>query len=159
MAVYTTKPATVGTTANPDSSGNLIGTHSSALFRIHVWAIDHEYYSPTAEVTGDGHADPVFINNGMAYGRIILTGAMIDDSSGTPWEIGISKLFADNGGPTFNKPALLNVILRFSSAQEITVTLLVERIRLQWRKTGVYVPMSMICRVTNTDMDAAALES
>lgn len=159
MAVYTTKPATVGTTANP--GGSLIGSTGTKFF-MHVWAIDHEYWSPTAEVTGDGHADPIIINNGYIYGRFILTGAMLDDDS-SQLAIGIRNLIQTNNAGTgnlaFNLPALTSVVLRFSSRQEVTVTLIVERIRAQWRKTGVYVPVSMICRMTNTGINAATIES
>lgn len=155
MSNLLAKPGKVGSTVNPGGSTVFIGA-AGTKFKIHVWGVDHDYWSPAAEVTGDGDADPIITTSGYGYGRVVLTGAVMNDGDD---EIGIQNLIKVNDSSvTGNTTAVSGIIFWFTDDMKITLTLIVERIRIQWRKTAAFIPISLICRVTNTDMDADALE-
>lgn len=153
MAVSLSQPATVAATANP--GGSKIGD-SGTLFFLHVWNIEADFWTSVAETTGDGDATPVMRGSGTVYGRIVLNGAMVDAQA-----LGIAKLVAtDNSDITGNTTAVKDVVLRWDSGREITINLLVERIRVgSDRRQGrnVYNPVSLVCHMTNETL--ASLES
>lgn len=148
MATILSKPGTVSSTANP--GGTKIGA-SGTIFYIHVWDIEHDYWSPVQETSGDGDANPVIQNNLKVYGRILLHGAMVASQA-----LGLAKLVdTNNGSIQGNGVAIEGVVLRHDSGREITVNMVVERIRVRHRKNSAYNAVSMICHVTNTDLTAA----
>lgn len=153
MATVLSVPSTVAATANP--GGSKIGA-AGTLFFIHMWDIQADFWTPVAETTGDGDATPVIRPAGVVYGRVVLTGAMVDNQA-----LGIANLVASNNSAiSGNTTAVEGVILRWDSGREITINLTVERIRVGHNRhagRNVYNAVSLVCHMTNETL--AGLES
>lgn len=135
------KPDTIGSSANPPSGSSLI-KQSGGTFVIKMWGVDPHYSTRYEETTGDGDANPVFDHNGQLYGRLRVTGAVVEAV-----EIGIQQLKGSSNPGTF-------IFLRSSDSndgKETTVTGLVTDIRYSWRRGRVYMPITMDLIVTSTD--------
>lgn len=108
-------------------------------FAIHVMDGDFEFYSPLMDSTGDSDATPIFENNRLVYGRFNLRGAMV---SGT-------ALILANLTDTTKNP-VDDFVFTFHSGRVLTVTIIIERIRIRWTKRAALVGVSLLGRMTDT---------
>ena len=137
MAVAKAKPGTVA-----DSIAGGLGTGGSA-FNFAVIDGDFDFWSPLMETTSDNDSVPIWENNRLLYGRFNLRGAMVGGSALT-----LSNL---------NKldPQITDFVFTFFSGRVLTVTIIVERIRIRWRKNAEIVGVALLGRTTDTGPDSA----
>lgn len=141
------KPATTGALVilRPHGSNvsGKIGSSTGATsdFVLKLWASIEDYGSPDEETTGDGDAYPFFENNGLLYGDTVYIGGMMDNAA-----LGLQNIVTAAKNPT--AAAVAHVI---SNTRENLGTYLIRHVRRHWKKTGVYVPVQIICRLHNTN--------
>ncbi len=132
MAVAKAKPGTVA-----DSIAGGLGT-GGTVFDFAVIDGDFDFWSPLKEFTSDADSVPIWENNRLLYGSFNLRGVMVSGSALT-----LSNL---------NKvdPQITNFVFTFHDARVLTVTIIVERIRIRWRKNAEMVGVALLGRTTDT---------
>lgn len=108
-------------------------------FAIHVMDGDFEFFSPLLETTGDSDTTPIFENNGLVYGRFNLRGAMVSDTA-----LVLNNLVTESTNP------VTDFVFTFHSGRVLTVTIIIERIRIRWSKRAQIVGVALLGRMTNT---------
>ena len=119
----TAKPATTAI------GGGDIGLTGSTIY-IKAERIQTDTSTRTANVTGDGDTDAVFVANGLVYVRMSVQGWMESGQS-------TGSLNAIKAG------AELDVVINFSASRTYTGKILVERALMSWTRQSQTIPLSL----------------
>ena len=128
-----------------DAIGGALGDAGSD-FAIHVMDGDFEFFSPLMETTGDSDSTPIFENNGLVYGRFNLRGAMVSDTA-----LKLNNLVVESTNPVTDFTFIFHGTSGSGgSDRNLTVTIIIERIRIRWSKRAQIVGLALTGRMTNT---------
>lgn len=115
--------------------GDKIGP-TGTLFFIKVVTGDFDFWTKVEESSGDGDPAPTFEHNSWLYSQHVLQGWMIASKA-----LGLATMIA-----AANPVAMT---FQWGGTRKLTATVMVERLRVNWHRTGVFVGVSMLLRSTD----------
>jgi hypothetical protein len=149
MAVLTLTPSTVGSNAVISGGGSSAGIGTSTAterFLIKAVSVRTDDWTRVDDVTGDGDSTPVMKHNGLGYARLVISGYMIKSNA-----IGLQNLINTS---TNTSDGAVPLVFQLSADRQQTRTVMVERIRVNWRHDASYAGVSLIVRQTQTTLSA-----
>ena len=126
-------------------SGGKVGTTGTDFYvKMTDWR--PSYRSPRVDLTGDGDDAPCIDNTGYLYGQHTLSGFMVASQA-----ISLLNLVNTSANP------VRSLTVNLASGHSTTEDVLIEDIRLGYRRTGGFVGVRILLHKTGTAAGAESL--
>ena len=137
MSQTTAKPGSVAGSSNP--AGGEVG-YAGTAYKLKMEQWDFDASTRIQETTGDGDVNPFFETSGLGYTNVVLAGFMVPNQA-----IGLTNL--SSGSP-------VDIDILLTSERKISLKMVVHRVRGQWRRTAVTIPVRIFGVMSETAITA-----